>query len=39
VYQEGVIGALILDQIGNVGNKVINFEPYGEAKVQETRAQ
>lgn len=31
-YQEGVLGMLILDQAGNVGNKIINFEPYGEER-------
>jgi hypothetical protein len=29
VYQEGVLGMLILDQAANVGNKQIRFEPYG----------
>jgi hypothetical protein len=32
VYQEGVIGMLILDQVGNVGNKIVTFEPYGEER-------
>ena len=28
-YQEGIIGALILDQAGNVGNLIVEMEPYG----------
>ena len=28
-YQEGIIGALILDQAGNVGNLIVDMEPYG----------
>jgi hypothetical protein len=32
VYQEGVIGALILDEVGNVGNLQMKYEPYGEER-------
>jgi len=31
-YPEGLIGALILDQVGNIGNLIQQMEPYGEEK-------
>jgi hypothetical protein len=31
-YQEGVLGMLILDEAGNVGNKITEFEPYGQVR-------
>jgi hypothetical protein len=33
-YPEGLIGALILDQVGNIGNFIQQMEPYGEEKKQ-----
>jgi hypothetical protein len=33
-YQEGILGALILDEVGNVGNLVQHYEPYGMEKIE-----
>jgi hypothetical protein len=33
-YPEGLLEALILDQAGNIGNLVQEYEPYGEEKEQ-----